>query len=238
MSAALIGLIVLGFTPGCRLGYDVLNAPVKQPPNAAPHDAGTDSGSAGAADAALESDAAVGGAGGSTGPTPAGQGGEAGRASGGAGAAGRAGAPAAGTGAGDDAGSEADEMVGGLRLSQILGFYSNSAWGDMVLRKQADEIWGVYQYEGGTLAGTITGEGVFVGWWSQLPSRVGTDAGEVEFRWSQTNGGAVIALNGRWRYGTAGTWLENWDLDLVTDRTAPSALTTRFDNPDAFKRHP
>ena len=233
--AALFGLITLALTPGCRLGYDELLIPVKQTPDASQQDAGADTGSAGAPDAEPDIDAAVGGAGGSTEPNPGGQGGEAAAASGGAGAGG-GGAPAAG----DDAGAEVDEPVGdtGLRVSQILGFYSNLAWGDMVLRKQGDEIWGAYQYDGGTIVGTITEEGVFVGWWSQSPSRTGVDAGEVEFRWSQPDGGTVIKLDGRWRYGTAGTWLENWDVELVTDRAAPSLLTSRFDNPNDFKRHP
>jgi hypothetical protein len=124
----------------------------------------------------------------------------------------------------------------GLRVSDILGFYSGD-WGDMLLRKQGSEIWGTYQYDGGTIVGNITAEGVFVGWWSQLPSRSGTDAGEVEFRWSQTSGTA-IALDGRWRWGTNGAWQENWDINLVTDRAAPNDLITRFDNPSDFKRHP
>jgi hypothetical protein len=85
--------------------------------------------------------------------------------------------------------------------------------------------------------GTDTGEGVFVGWWSQLPSRAGADAGEVEFRWSGTSGTA-IALDGRWRDGTTGEWYENRDIGLVTDRAAPSELTAVFDSPGEFKGHP
>lgn len=117
-----------------------------------------------------------------------------------------------------------------------MGFYSGD-WGDMVLEQRGAEIWGVYRYNDGTIIGQITSQGTFAGWWSQLPTREGSDAGDVEFRWSRSNAG-VVSLDGRWRYGTTANWLENWDVDLVTDRAAPSELTDRFQNTDDFKRHP
>lgn len=169
-------------------------------------------------------DAHVAGSGGSAGAT--------------AGAAALAGA--GGAGDDDDAGappSEPELGDTGLVVSDILGFYSGD-WGDMVLERRDAEIWGVYNYNDGTIIGAITDEGVFVGWWSQLPTRAdGINAGEVEFRWSRSNTG-VISLDGRWRYGTSGVWLENWDVDLVTDRSAPSALTNGFADSDDFRRHP
>jgi len=171
----------------------------------------------------------------------AGSGGSAGKSVGGSGGA--AGKPAvvdAGETDDDDAGVRpSDPELGdtGLVVSDILGFYSGD-WGDMVLERRDAEIWGVYNYNDGTIIGAITGEGVVAGWWSQLPTRAeGINAGEVEFRWSRSNTG-VISLDGRWRYGTSGVWLENWDVDLVTDRSAPSALTDGFDDIDDFKRHP
>jgi hypothetical protein len=214
-----------------------------------------DSAVAGAAaatvDAAARTDGAVAGAvakpvgavSGSAGRDAA-KGGEAGRAAigggGVGGSAGRGGGMSIGAGSGGTGadGAQVDDMLGdtGLRVSDILGFYSGD-WGDMVLRKQADEIRGVYEHDGGTIVGAIMDDGVFVGWWSQLPSRTGTDAGEVEFRWSGTTGTA-IALDGRWRWQTGGEWFENWDIGLVTDRAAPSDLTARFDSPSDFKRHP
>jgi hypothetical protein len=142
-----------------------------------------------------------------------------------------------------DAAADTDPMLGssGLRLSDVLGYYTTNSltggdWGDMVLRKYGAEVWGVYEYNDGTIIGQITSDGVFVGWWSQLPSRDGFDAGEVEFRWSQS--GSTIALDGRWRYGTSGSWRENWDCALVTDRSAPTDLVAGFDATADFKRHP
>jgi len=144
------------------------------------------------------------------------------------------------TGKDNDAGVDVDQMLGntGLRVNDILGFYSSPAWGEMVLQTHGDEIWGVYEHDGGTVVGVIEREGVFRGWWSQLPSRQGNDAGEVEFRWSQPDGGTTIHLDGVWRYGTFGAWLSNWDLDLVTDHAPPSALTEAFKRPEDFRRHP
>ena len=134
----------------------------------------------------------------------------------------------------EDAGSEVDVTLGstGLREREILGYYSGE-WGQMVLRKHADELWGVYEYRAGTIIGEINSEGVFVGWWTQTPTRAGAaDSGEVEFRWSRV-GDTTIALDGRWRYGTDGEWLDNWDLCVCStalrragSRIGSSALAT------------
>jgi hypothetical protein len=201
--------------------------------DAAPRDAGsTRWNDAAIVDAAADRDAAVGGGGGGAGRSEAGTGGEGGGATGGGG--GSAGSDVAD----DDAGLDIDQAVGdtGLHVSDILGFYSGD-WGEMMLRKVDAEIWGAYQYEGGTIVGNIQSDGVFVGWWTQMPTRTGSDAGEVEFRWSQASGTPVM-LDGRWRYGTTGEWLENWDIDRVTDRPAPMPLSDRFNHPIDFKRHP
>ena len=141
---------------------------------------------------------------------------------------------------GDDAGTDTriSENVGrtGLRVSDILGYYSGD-WGEMVLRRQGDELWGVYAYSDGTVVGRINDEGVFQGWWTQLPTRTGSDEGEVEFRWSRI-ANTTIALDGRWRYGSIGAWQENWDILRVTTRSAPAALTDRFQRADTFRPHP
>lgn len=140
-----------------------------------------------------------------------------------------------------DGGVDVNMTIGhtGLKVADILGFYSGT-WGDMLLRKVDNEIWGAYVYKGGTLTGSITQDGVFQGWWSQTPSRDASDndAGEVEFRWLTTDGGAVIHLDGRWRWGTDDSWQDNWDIDLVTDRSPPQPLTDHFNTPADFKHHP
>ena len=140
--------------------------------------------------------------------------------------------------AGADADGVEDKVLGGtgLRVSDILGYYAGD-WGQMVLRVRGDEIWGAYEYRDGTIIGQVNEEGVFAGWWTQTPTRTDENAGEVEFRWSKI-ANTTIALDGRWRYGTDGEWLENWDIIRVVDRSAPSQLTDRFNNSDDFKRHP
>lgn len=127
----------------------------------------------------------------------------------------------------------------GLSLNDVLGYYSASllSGGDLVLRKNIAEVWGVYQFNQGTVIGEITSDGVFVGWWSEAPAREGNNAGEVEYRWTQSRSGA-ISIDGRWRYGTSGLWFENWDASFVTDRSPPSDLVARFENVTDFRRHP
>lgn len=238
MRLALSGLVALTLTSGCiRFGYDSVGQPADRKPDASHPDAGMREPDAGAGSAGRG--AAVGGQGGSAGRSAANGGGGGQLTSAGGKGGGAAGEGAAGSGDADnDAGIDVNQMIGdtGLHVGDILGFYSGD-WGDMVLRAHGDEIWGVYAHDGGTIVGAIQSDGVFHGWWTQLPSRAGTDAGEVEFRWSQTTG-QVIALDGRWRYGTTGTWLENWDINLVTDREAPADLTDHFNATADFIAHP
>lgn len=209
MTATKASLLALALCSGClRFGYNVDEHP------GGASDAGTP-------DAAVSSNGGGGGAGAAS--------------NGGSPAAGRGGSPAD-----DDAGvdSDVDRMVGdtGLRVNDILGFYSGP-WGDMVLRAHDAEIWGVYKYDGGTIVGQITSDGVFTGWWTQLPTRTGLDSGVVEFRWKQVDG-TTVHFDGRWHYANSKTWFTNWNLDLVTDRTPPTSLTDRFDDPSNFVRQP
>jgi hypothetical protein len=173
-----------------------------------------------AASAGSAADAAAGGAGGSVAADSGG--GQAGAAAG-------------------DAGvdiTDVNPMIGdtGLRVNDVLGFYSSPAWGDMVLRAHGAEVWATYPLNNGTIIGEFTSEGVLAGWWTETPSRVGRNAGEVELRWSHVSG--TIHFEGQWRYQTSGNWYDNWDLDLVTDRSPPSALIDAFNYPNNFKRHP
>jgi len=229
-----------------RFGYD---APPKDVVPDAPHgDAGATRDAA-VVDASSGHPAAVGGAGGRASYAAAGTSGAAGRAGasgtvagswGGGGSSALQDAGAARDAAAD---SGTDPVLGetSLTLSDVLGYYeatflSGGDWGAMVLRKYGAEVVGVYQYNEGTVVGEITNEGVFVGWWSQLPTRQGFDAGEVEFRWSRSSSG--IMFDGRWRWGTSGVWYENWDAYLVTDRAASNELIAAFQNVSSFERHP
>jgi len=246
------GLVALAFDTGClRFGYDnaAHNPDVL---DASQRDAGVTLDAA-VADATPGHDAAIsGGSGGNATYTGAGTGGMAGQAAGTSGAAaGTSGVAAGSSGGGGSSGqpnagaaadSGTDIVLGdtGLQLSEVLGYYdasllSGGDWGAMVLRRYGAEVIGAYQYNEGTVVGEITSEGIFVGWWSQLPSRAGLDAGEVEFRWYRS--GSTIAFDGRWRWGSSGTWYENWDANL-TNRTPPNELVAAFDNVENFHRHP
>ncbi len=55
--------------------------------------------------------------------------------------------------------------------------------------------------------------GVFKGWWSEVPSREAPDdAGAVEFTLSRRDG--ALSLDGRWKCGNdaAEEWYDDWDL--------------------------
>lgn len=137
----------------------------------------------------------------------------------------KAGATAAGDAASGDA---------ALTAAEVVGYYAGD-WGDMVLREMNGEIWGAYTHDMGTIIGTFQ-NGVLVGWWSEVQSRLpNMDAGEVEFRFGLKNG--QVFIDGRWKYGTAEAWREDWDIGLVK-MPEPAALVARFNDPGAFRRHP
>lgn len=111
----------------------------------------------------------------------------------------------------------------------------HSAWGTLVLRVVGDEVWGAYDHDEGTVRGRFD-HGVFRGWWCELPSRSRErDSGDVEFRFRQGPHG--LLLDGRWRHGQAGDWLEDWDL-AVELMPSPTTLEARFENPSLFCAHP
>jgi hypothetical protein len=249
-------VVALALTSGClRFGYAATNSDPK--PDASQRDAGApsrdggtrdggtrDGGTrdGGTRDAAVSSNAGMDGGAARTDAASAGSATDAAAGGAGAYAAADSGAANAGTAAEDaDAGVDVidvNQMIGdtGLRVNDVLGFYSSPTWGDMLIQAHGAEIWATYPLNDGTIIGEITSEGVLAGWWTETPSRVGGNAGEVEFRWSHVSG--TIHFEGQWRYQTSGNWYDNWDLDLVTDRSPPSALIDAFNYPDNFKHHP
>ncbi len=128
-----------------------------------------------------------------------------------------------------DAGGDAP-----IAASEVVGYYSGQ-WGNMVLRMVGEEIWGAYTHDQGTIVGRYF-DGVFVGWWSESPSRLpNADAGDVEFRFIRV--GNVVRMDGRWRYGSMEAWREDWDIGQVSAEP-PADLLSRFDTPALFIRHP
>jgi|GEM_PF-7039836 len=128
-----------------------------------------------------------------------------------------------------DAGGDAP-----IAASEVVGYYSGQ-WGNMVLRMVGEEIWGAYTHDQGTIVGRYV-DGVFVGWWSESPSRLpNADAGDVEFRFIRV--GNVVRMDGRWRYGSMEAWREDWDIGQVSAEP-PADLLSRFDTPALFIRHP
>lgn len=108
----------------------------------------------------------------------------------------------------------------------IVGYWSGD-WGDMILEREGDgTIVGAYSHDEGLLAGSFAEE-VFTGWWCEVPSRQpDSDAGDVEFNF--TYQGDVLALDGRWRYGSEQTMREDWDVTLQSG-AGPAELQARLD---------
>lgn len=124
----------------------------------------------------------------------------------------------------------------GVTTEEIVGYWNNPTWGDMVLKVVGAEIWGTYSHDEGTLVLRWREDGTLWGWWSEVPSRLpSNDAGDAEFVFKKD--GTVISFDGRWRYGVEGTWRQDWDLTRRTT-APPQVLVDRFNDPTLFKRHP
>ena len=119
-----------------------------------------------------------------------------------------------------------------VTAADVVGHWTGD-WGDLYLRADADgTVRGVYPHDTGTVMGRID-NGVFHGWWCEVPSRKPSqDAGVVEFTFVRA--GNDFNLDGRWKYGTdEETWRENWDLRWVDGNVDP-ALASRFDDASQF----
>jgi hypothetical protein len=145
-----------------------------------------------------------------------------------------------GLGCGGGGGNKPRNDGGDPGAQAVVGFWTGD-WGDLVMRVVGDEMWGAYSHDEGTVRGHFA-NGVFTGWWAEVPSRMpNSDAGEVEFTFITNPNGGGMGIDGRWRYGDTTNepaWRENWDLSIHSGDPEPAALTARFANASAFIAHP
>jgi eukaryotic-like serine/threonine-protein kinase len=104
-----------------------------------------------------------------------------------------------------------------LPLAALPGSY-RGPFDQLLLRLRPDgALWGAYAHDQGFLQARFR-DGVLAGWWCEEPSRAPPhDAGEFEMRVSRDEHGDVY-LDGRYRYGRAGQWDENWNLTATPER--------------------
>ena len=109
------------------------------------------------------------------------------------------------------------DQVQPLTNSDLVGLWNNSngRWGNILFRDVGGQIEATFRHDNGTIVGNISADGVFRGWWCELPGRVAPNkAGEVEFRWLK--GGGTKQLYGLRLYGaTENPVTSNWDLSWV-----------------------
>jgi|GEM_PF-4638002 len=122
----------------------------------------------------------------------------------------------------------------GISLEQISGHWTGS-WGSLVLRKEGNRVRGTYGHDEGALIGDWR-DGKLIAWWSETPTRKPrADAGEAEFTFRQV--GDKFLLEGRWRKGTQGAWIEDWNLEF-TELAPRDQLLERFNDPSVFVDRP
>ena len=82
----------------------------------------------------------------------------------------------------------------------------STTYGAMQLTQSGSSVTGAYDYQGGTISGTASGN-VLVGTWSQQPSYAPpNDAGDLQFTLSADG----RSFSGQWRYGSAGDYQTDW----------------------------
>ncbi|MBK8172549.1 MAG: hypothetical protein IPK60_19725 [Sandaracinaceae bacterium] len=128
------------------------------------------------------------------------------------------------------------QVEAALTPEEIVGHWVGD-WGEMSLRIVGDEIWGAYNHEAGTIRGKFR-DGVFRGWWTQLPTRqTPNDAGRVELLFSHNDQGQLV-VDGRWKSGSEEeNWNEDWDLGWIAS-PVPEELITRFNDATIFVQDP
>ncbi|HEX2150139.1 MAG TPA: hypothetical protein VHI31_08230 [Actinomycetota bacterium] len=129
--------------------------------------------------------------------------------------------------------------LGEIDESTLLGKWnSQNAYGELLFRKIGGEIRAAYRLEHGTVTGELGEDGVFRGWWCQEPDRKPPDnAGEVEWRLLKDPDTAVVRLDGRWRYGSSGSFKGGWDLTKIRG-VEPADLINLVEDSSRFCAHP
>jgi hypothetical protein len=131
--------------------------------------------------------------------------------------------------AGSSAGSTGSGAIG---PRDVEGNWSGD-WGRLYLWTDGTGVTrGIYPLHVGSLQGTMA-NGVFTGWWCEAPTRLPpANAGEVELHFVRGTDG-VLSIDGRWRYGATGDWIEGFDVQRVV---GPIDKTTqaRMDDTDEF----
>jgi len=130
-----------------------------------------------------------------------------------------------------------------LTNSDLVGLWnSDGNYGGLYFQLVNGELEATYRHDDGTIVGNISPDGVFRGWWCELPGQQPpSKAGEVEFRLLK---GKTKKLWGLRLYGTqiqqgsevAGT--SNWDLTWVGGPVVPLDLTAQFNVPGSFCAEP
>ncbi len=82
----------------------------------------------------------------------------------------------------------------------------DTEWDTMVLVQTGNNVTGTYEYQGGHINGTVSGNKL-TGTWSESPTySPPDDAGDVELTISVD----CNSITGQWRYGTTGGWNGSW----------------------------
>jgi hypothetical protein len=134
-----------------------------------------------------------------------------------------------------------------LSNSDLVGLWnSDGRNGAVLFREVGGEILATNRHDNGTIVGNVSADGVFRGWWCELPGRQApTKAGEVEFRLLKS--GKTKHLYGLRFYGTQETVASNWALTWVGTpdlagqtgtAVEPLDLKAQFNDPAAFCHQP
>lgn len=132
-----------------------------------------------------------------------------------------------------------------LNARNLAGLWnSDGNYGAMYFRYQPStrRFKATFRHDNGTLEGRIYPDGVFRGWWSELPSRtMPKKAGEVEFRLLKGSPKRLWGLRlfgTRTQRGTAIQPTSNWALTFVGGTVVPVDLDTQFHVPHSFVTKP
>ena len=129
-----------------------------------------------------------------------------------------------------DADGDAD-----AELAAVWGGLWDGDFGPMAIAVEGGTVRGAYDWDDGTLVGSVGDDEVLRAWWCETPSRAPpNDAGQIELR---LVGDDPRALDGIWRYGAEGEWHENWDLEAIVG-PVPQELVERLQDASAFCPRP
>jgi actin-like ATPase involved in cell morphogenesis len=121
-------------------------------------------------------------------------------------------------------------------LDSLAGHWTSPVYGDCYIKTDDGVFRMVYTFKDGRVYAELD-EDKLVGWWNQVESGTAGQNPEGRVEFTVSSGDGRPGLDGRWRFGTSGSWNRDWELSYV-DNVIPPRIEELFRDGSRFRKGP